>query len=66
VEEEEGECGPQKDRGLVTANGGEGRFRLLSLRRRKRGFHDPLRVRPSSLFILFGGLLPRESGCDLP
>jgi hypothetical protein len=30
----------------------EGRC-LLSLRRRKRGFHDPLRVRTSSLFILF-------------
>jgi hypothetical protein len=30
-----------------------GRRRLLSLRRRKRGFHDPLRVRPSSLFVLF-------------
>ena len=27
---------------------------LLSLRRRKRGFHDPLRVGLSSLFILFG------------
>jgi hypothetical protein len=27
---------------------------LLSLRRRMRGFHDPHKARPSSLFILFG------------
>jgi hypothetical protein len=51
---EEFECDPQKDRGLVTTNRGRwGGGRLISVRRRKRDFHDALKVR-ASLFILFG------------
>jgi hypothetical protein len=39
----------QKDRGLVTANGGGGGGvrRLPSLRRKKRGFHDTFYLRAS-------------------
>jgi hypothetical protein len=47
-----GDHGLPNDRRLVTTGGGRGR--LLSQRRRNRGFHDPLRIRPSSLFILLG------------
>jgi hypothetical protein len=44
--QEEGE----QDRWQVTTNWGH----LLSMRRQKGGFHDPLKVRSSYLFVLLG------------